>query len=185
MDATHVRGRGPFRLAAAAVLLSQCMSVAAVDWFGLDGGFEVVRNEHGACEASKGVHYRDAAGDRHFAAMTFGLLVEQDHLLAVVGVYARSLALPSGETWAGSARFDTETVDATYVADDIHMLSAYMAPHRIGDIARAHDLELALVDGARIVLPLTGTFAASRLVEACYRTHLAPRVATPDPFGGR
>jgi hypothetical protein len=185
MYGMHAGRRLSLRRTLAAVLLMQSMSAAADGWFGIEGGFEVIHNEHGTCEASRGLHYRDAHGDRHFAAMSFGLLIEQGHLLAMVGVYSQSLALPPGETWAGRARFDAETVDATFVADDARMLSAYMAPQRIADIARAHEIELTLHDGTRIALPLAGTFAASRLVADCYRAHLARRIDSPDPFAMR
>jgi hypothetical protein len=177
-----------FRLACAglaAICLGLSSALAAQSYFGEEGGFEVVLNQHGACEASKGVYYRDGEGVQHYAAMSFGLTIEQEHLLSMLGVYSRSFALPAGESRSGSVGFDGAQRDATYVADSQEMLSAYMTPDQIRDIARAQNAELRLFDGRRVVLPLTGTFAASRLIADCYMAHLAGRTNAPNPFVAR
>ena len=152
--------------------------------FGEAGGFEVVHTEQGICEASRWITYRDSRGSSQEAAMTFGLTVEQGQLLALLGVWSESLSLPAGETQRGSVRFDDVRRDANYVVDNRLQVTAYMPAAQIHDIAAARSAELTLFDGSRISLPLTGTFAGSRLVAACYVAHLA-RQGVPNPFTSR
>jgi hypothetical protein len=165
-----------------ALLLFAPMQVAAQEFFGDSGGFEVLLTERGECEASRMLSYRDAEGMEREAAMSFGLLIEEQQLLAVLAMYSEAFDLPAGESWRGQIGFDDRAHEAVYVADDRDNFSVYLAPGHIRDIAGARQAALTLHDGSRIVVPLSGTFAASRLLSACYRGHLARRIRAADPF---
>jgi hypothetical protein len=184
MQGESVSTRIPRLLATSliAVLMFAPAHVLAREFFGESGGFEVFLTERGECEASRALTYRDADGVEREAAMSFGLLIEQQQLLAVLAMYSQAFELPSGESWRGPIGFDDRAHEAVYVADDRDNVSVYLAPGQIRDIASARLAELTLPGDARIAVPLTGTFAASRLLSDCYRTYLARRIRAADPF---
>jgi hypothetical protein len=166
------------------ILLLSALAVppAAAEFFGTVGEFEVALSSDGACEASRGIYFKDADGGTHFAAMSFGMTAESGQLLAMLGLYSNAFDFNPGKSWRGSAKFDGDQHEVVYVADDARMVSTYMAPARVRDIARAHHIDIQVTEGPPIRISLQGSFAATQLVAECYYRHLSRYQSGENPF---